>query len=618
MEALRRSGPIVFVLAAAGALAGALGVLGGRSALPPSAQQAAGAVVATSGIGWGLPAATLLVCLASCVALGTLLVAAAHRGVAQRGGAMALAGAASGVATVAGVIAAVSAFAEDSGMAPADTQFSTALGAFLTGTGLGLSWIVTVIALAVVTTLCFAVRSSAGIAVLACAVIVALVPLAGQRFAVGSPGYDVGVTAGVVLLLALAVWAGTAVTLLVVSRERAVWSTRRWSLLSTACLGAAVLAWLISTGVRTGVDLASREGALAIAQLAAVLALAVLGLLHARMMRPRGESGVGRGNGRGAAVVALVQVAVAGAALAATVALGYAGSPTGADTATTGTSPAEILTGDPLPAAWTPAAWVSGRLDAVWLVVVLGLAVAYLAAARRLARSGVRWPVARTVGWLAGLAVLLLATNGPIAVYQRYLFSAQIAFVASLSLVAPLLLATGSPLTLAFAASRLARMHGVYRGLTRLAHSPAAGVLGRPAVIGPILAASLWVWLTSQVLGWSVRSLLGHEVVAAWMLAAGYAFAQSLLGRDPAPRHARRGTRLVVGSGVVASSLGLGLFSALRPGLWAADWFAAMGRTWGLGAVADQHAGGWVFLVVSAVTGVVLLAAVPSSRRVPS
>ena len=47
----------------------------------------------------------------------------------------------------------------------------------------------------------------------------------------------------------------------------------------------------------------------------------------------------------------------------------------------------------------------------------------YGAGPTRLPRRGDKWPIGRTIAWVAGLALLFYTTNGPFNAYEAYLFS---------------------------------------------------------------------------------------------------------------------------------------------------------------------------------------------------
>ena len=72
-----------------------------------------------------------------------------------------------------------------------------------------------------------------------------------------------------------------------------------------------------------------------------------------------------------------------------------------------------------------------------------------------------RGRVGRTVSWLAGCVVLLVATSSGLGRYAPAMFSVQTATHMLIGMLAPILFALGAPLTLAAAALRPRRMTGL-------------------------------------------------------------------------------------------------------------------------------------------------------------
>ena len=107
---------------------------------------------------------------------------------------------------------------------------------------------------------------------------------------------------------------------------------------------------------------------------------------------------------------------------------------------------------DTLPPLLGSALLTKWQLDPIALVVLAGLAAWYLGAVGSARRHGQRWPLRRTVCFLAGLLVAGLATNSSIAVYDMALFSAHMMGHLMLVMIAPVLLCAGQPLTLLLAA----------------------------------------------------------------------------------------------------------------------------------------------------------------------
>ncbi|HET9059251.1 MAG TPA: cytochrome c oxidase assembly protein [Acidimicrobiales bacterium] len=93
-------------------------------------------------------------------------------------------------------------------------------------------------------------------------------------------------------------------------------------------------------------------------------------------------------------------------------------------------------------------AWQWGPFPIAALVTVLALGYWYLRAEWKLATKGRRWPAQRTVPFLAGLVLIDLALQSPLATFTGSYFQAHVVQHLILMVVAPPLLALGAPSTL--------------------------------------------------------------------------------------------------------------------------------------------------------------------------
>jgi len=187
------------------------------------------------------------------------------------------------------------------------------------------------------------------------------------------------------------------------------------------------------------------------------------------------------------------------------------------------TTPHEKLVGRPLLTAW--------QLDAIAVAVVVLAGAAYLTAAALVPvrDSGRRWPLARTLSFLAGLAVIVYATCGSIAVYDQVLFSAHMLGHLSLVMVAPALLAAGRPLTLALTVAppaRRARLERIATGrvVSLLTAPPVALVTYTAVIVGSHLTGVMDVIMRNAWVG-----QIEHLVY----LVAGYQFFVLIVGDEP-------------------------------------------------------------------------------------
>ncbi len=258
-------------------------------------------------------------------------------------------------------------------------------------------------------------------------------------------------------------------------------------------------------------------------------------------------------------------------------------------------TPAEILTGEPLP-PWPE--WyryfTEWNLDVIWLLACGFGIFFYVAGVRRLRARGDHWPVHRTVLWVAGLVLLAYVTSGGVNVYELYLFSAHMGAHMALTMAVPVLLVPGAPVTLAARAIR-ARKDGSRGGrewILLAVHSRFASVIANPIVAAVLFAGSLWVFYYSPLFRWSMLDHIGHEWMIAHFLITGYLFVQSLIGVDPVPYRLPYPFRIVLLLGTMAFHAFFGLAIMSGTGLLLADWYGAMG--WGTDALADQQVGGGI------------------------
>src|SRR3954453_17778657 len=155
--------------------------------------------------------------------------------------------------------------------------------------------------------------------------------------------------------------------------------------------------------------------------------------------------------------------------------------------------------------------------EALWLVVAVVLAGLYAAGVVRLLRRGDRWPVQRTLFWLAGCLALVFVTSGGPGVYGRVHFSTHMLQHMSLMVVGPLLLVFGAPVTLALRAltARSDGSLGPRELLLQLVHARALKVLGHPLVAAVLFTGSLTVFYYSSLFSLAMFTHTGHVLMTA-------------------------------------------------------------------------------------------------------
>ncbi len=164
------------------------------------------------------------------------------------------------------------------------------------------------------------------------------------------------------------------------------------------------------------------------------------------------------------------------------------------------------------------------------LIAVVGLV--YLVGVRRLRSRGDRWPVSRTVAFLAGgLGTLALALVSGLAAYDDVLISAHMVQHMLLIMVAPIFLALGAPITLALRTLP----PPARRVLLRILHSRVARVLAFPLVGFALFTLSSYALYFTGLYEATLRSQPLHHLVHLHFLVVGCLFFWPLVGFDPVP-----------------------------------------------------------------------------------
>ncbi|MFR9803574.1 cytochrome c oxidase assembly protein [Pseudonocardia sp. RS010] len=376
------------------------------------------------------------------------------------------------------------------------------------------------------------------------------VALTGHSAAGGS--HDVATNSLVLHVLAASLWIGGLVAVLSLAAATADGdpgtvgvAVRRFSRVAFWC-------WLVlaTTGVLNALVrvppadlLGSAYGALLLGKTAALLVLGGLGLLHRRHTvdaAARGERGALLRLG---AVEVLLMLSTIGLA----VALGRTAPPT-AEAAPP--SRTEVVIGYDLDGPPTLARLaLDWRFDLFFGTAALLMAALYLLGVRRLRARGDSWGPGRTAAWLCGCAVLLIATSSGLGRYAPAMFSVHMGTHMILSMLTPILLVLGAPVTLMLRAVPVAgrgNPPGPREWLLAAVHSPVARFVTHPLFSLPVFVGSYYALYFSDLFGWALTEHWAHVAMNLHFLLAGLIFFWPVIGVDPSPRRLPPVVRLAV------------------------------------------------------------------------
>lgn len=438
----------------------------------------------------------------------------------------------------------------------------------------------------------------------------------------GSENHETAVNAMGVHLLTASLWVGGLLAIIVLRPVlgATLWAVvRRYSTLALWCFLALGVSGVITATTRLGwADLGAPYGLLVLGKVAAFVALGFAGWWHRRStvaaLAAQPASPRGRSSGpqvrladRPFLRLAVGEVVVMGLALGLATALARTAPPVPESSS----DPSRVLalTGFPAPPAPDGFAWL-GQWRVDWLFLSVGLLaiVAYLAGVLRLRRRGDAWPVGRTLCWVAGWVVFLVATCGPLGVYGRVSFSWHMALHMVEAMVAPIMLVLGAPLTLALRAVRPRNdgTIGVREILLRIVHSRALAVVGNPVFAAAFFFTSLVAFYWSGLFELALTSHVGHLLMTAHFMLTGYLFAWVLVGVDPGPRRWSPALRLIVLFATIAFHAFFGVAMIGGTSVLAPDFFQTLDLPWVPDPLQDQRNGGGIAWAIGEVPSLVL------------
>ncbi|MFC8409883.1 cytochrome c oxidase assembly protein [Arthrobacter sp. NPDC057259] len=490
-----------------------------------------------------------------------------------------------------------------------DPQFTKSLVYYMTDIDTGRAWLAVVIIAAVVTTALFGIRSRGALAITLVIAAGGLIPQALIGHSASSNDHEGAINSLALHLAGVSAWVGGIIMLALLSQiltssggkaDITEPTLRRFSALAGFAFALVFGSGIINASIRVSswADLfGSPYGQLIMAKAAATLVLGGVGFMHRQWVIPQlGATGHGKTARRVLWQLIAVELLIMGATSGLAVALGRSAPPQ-PTTFAPDASPAFILSGYELPPELTPQRWLTEwRFDWLWVAVAAAGLVSYLLGVRKVTKRGDSWSWFRTANWIIGLIVLTYITSGPPSVYGRVLFSAHMVDHMALTMVAPIFLVLGAPVTLALRAltPRRDSSRGPREWLLIFVHSKFSQLVTHPLFAAANFAGSIILFYFSDAFGYAMRDHVGHELMNLHFLLTGYIFVLTMIGIDPLPRRAAYPMRLVLLLATMGFHAFFGVSIMGGTGLLAADYFGNLGRAWGQSALLDQQTGGAV------------------------
>ncbi|MFF2993097.1 cytochrome c oxidase assembly protein [Streptomyces sp. NPDC057950] len=229
----------------------------------------------------------------------------------------------------------------------------------------------------------------------------------------------------------------------------------------------------------------------------------------------------------------------------------------------------------------------------------------------RLVRRGDKWSAGRTVSFVVGVLTVLLMMCTRLNDYGMVMFSVHMVQHMVISMLTPILILLGAPITLALRALPVAATRGT-KGprelLLMFLHSRYMRIITHPAFTIPLFIASLYALYFSPIFDFLMGSRTGHTVMMCHFLAVGLVFFWPIMGVDPGPHrpgYLMRMLELFAGMPFHAF-FGIALMMASTPMV---DTYKNPPASLAIDALTDQNAAGGIAWAFSEIPSVLVLLA---------
>ena len=427
--------------------------------------------------------------------------------------------------------------------------------------------------------------------------LVTLIPLGLTGHSSAGGSHDLATNSLLIHLVAASLWAGGLLALLAHALRKGDHTgvaARRFSVIALWCWVAMALSGLMNALVRVLPSdlLTTGYGRLVIAKFTALCVLGVLGWRQRRSA----VAALRSSRARGALIrLALIEAVVFGLTFGIAVGLGRTAPPP--PPARLPSIPeAEIGYDFDGPPTVTRILF-DWRFDLIFGTAAIVLAGLYVASVVRLRRRGDRWPPGRILAWLLGCLALLFVTSSGVGRYMPAMFSMHMVAHMGLSMLTPILLVLGAPVSLALRALPAAARDdppGMRDWLLAALHSRLSRFLTNPVVATALFVAGFYGLYFSGLFDAVVGSHAGHMAMNLHFLLSGYLFYWVVIGVDPTPRPIPPLAKVAVVFGSLPLHAFFGVVLMGTRKVIGANYYRSLGLSWHTDLLGDQRLGGGI------------------------
>lgn len=237
------------------------------------------------------------------------------------------------------------------------------------------------------------------------------------------------------------------------------------------------------------------------------------------------------------------------------------------------------------------------RPDLIFAVVSILAVTGYLAGVRRLRRRGDTWPTSRVVTWTAGWLLILISTSAGLAVHAPSSFSLHMVVHMLLNMLAPALLATSGPVTLALRALPATGRDtpaGARAWVVAALHAPVTRFFAHPLVAFVVFVGSYYLLYFTGLFPEVMQYHWAHQLMNVHFVVTGYLYYWVVVGVDPTPRPLPHAAKL----GLLFAASPFHVYFAVlvlnRDSVIGERFYRYLNLAWQVDPLGDQRLGGGI------------------------
>jgi putative copper resistance protein D len=232
-----------------------------------------------------------------------------------------------------------------------------------------------------------------------------------------------------------------------------------------------------------------------------------------------------------------------------------------------------------------------------WFMLTISLVAAalYTLGLIRVRRNQIEWSALRTISFMVGIGLVIWTTSAGISMYSKVSFEYHMIQHMTLSMIAPMFIVLGTPITLALRAlpaQKTSDHRSIREWILALLHSGYSNLITHPLMVLAIFTFGLYGLYFTPLFATLMASHTGHIFMELHFLISGLLFSYVVIGADPSPRNVPYWARLMI----VLVGLSLHAFFAIAimqsSESIGVDWYIQVQPPWMPDLLADTTAGG--------------------------